>query len=263
MKRYLMLLAVPVGAAFAQLVVVAPDVTSSVISSNSAQLAQWASAIAKYEAQIQNQIEQIEKAKKLIDGQATLLNRVGDWKALADRARTLQLSAAALTADFGVDWKQSTTVANGDASLRFTAGGNFDEVVNVSEQGVKIVSEQRLRRYKAVENLYEDMNATFDKTEGVRKKILDEIAATAAEISKSSTQAETDLLVAKLEGLKAALANVQAVRDEKMQRVLVQQALNASQKEKEELVKESRDTQNSAEELKAMGNVSTGGPSFR
>lgn len=262
MKRVIAFLCLA-EALFGQLVVVAPDVTTSVISSNSAQLAQWAAAIAKYEQQIEHQMEQIEKAKKLLDTQNTLLARVGDWQQVAGRARSLQLRAENLTADFGLKWKQMALVDSGDNTLAYTADGLFDAVSAVSDQGVRVVNEKRLRRYKVIENMYEDMNAMFDQTDEIRRRILDEIASTSADIAKAKNQAEADILRTKLEALKAALANVQSQRDEKMQRLLVQQALHSSQKEKEELLKEARDTVNSAEQLKAIGSVQTGGAGFR
>jgi hypothetical protein len=95
------------------------------------------------------------------------------------------------------------------------------------------------------------------------KDRLQEIADTAADLGNVKTQAEADVLRARLEGLKAALANVQAQRDEKMQRLLVQQAINVSQKEKEDMLKETREAQNSADQIKALGKIATGGSSFR
>jgi hypothetical protein len=249
--------------ASAQLVVAAPDVSASVVTANSAQLAQWATAIAKYEDQILKQIEQIEKAEAMLKMQSTLLLRVGDWKTVASKARAIQLQAKNLTADFGVSWKVATFVDNGNGSLTYTGGRLFDVNLGVTEKGAPLVSEKRLRRYQAVENLYEDVNATFEKTEAPRKQILEEIAEVAAAIADSSTQAETDILLAKLEALKVALANVQSQRDEKMQRMLVQTALNANEREKEEVLKQTSATKNSSDHLSGLGNVKTGGASFR
>jgi hypothetical protein len=252
-----------VVSATAQLVVTAPDVTMSVVASNTAQLAQWATAITKYEAQIQNQADQIEKARELLNLQNTLMGRMGDWEKVSKQAHSIQLSAESLGTDFGVNWKTMTGVNDGATSIGYTANGLFAPSIGVSDKGVKTVAEQRLRRYAAVENMYDDVNSTFDQTEVARKKILKEIAQTAADIAEAKTQAETDILFAKLEALKAALGNVQAQRDEKMQRLLVQHALNASQKEKEDLLKENRDAENSSAELSAMGSVRTGGAGFR
>lgn len=248
----------------AQWAVTDPLLTANVITMNSNQLAQWATAIKKYEDQILHQIEQIEKAKELLSGQNKLIARVGDWKGVIDRARSIQLRADTLTRDFGMNYRNLAIVDYGSDTLQYTAGGAYVPIPTLTRHGIEVeIDETKLRRFHALEKRVDDVDVTLDEIDQERKRILREIARTAEDIATATSQAETDKFFAKLEALKAALMNVQARSEEKIQRALLQQALNDNQEAKEREAAAASAHKSTIAELEALGKAKIGGTSFR
>lgn len=241
-----------------------PIMDANLVTMNSTQLAQWATAIKKYEEQIRNQIQQIDNLKKLGDINSLLNAKVGDWKGVYDQARSIQLSADNLTRNWTVGYDQAVSIDNGQSSIYYTGNGSYValDITTKNGQPAATVKEKDLRRYVTVENLYDNLNDTLKKTEVARTDLLKEIATTSEQIAKASTQAETAKLNAKLDGLKVALANVQAQRNEVMYRLLVQQAMNQSEQQKETDVRAAVDAANANQSLEAIGNTSFGGKTF-
>ena len=62
-------------------------------------LAQWASALAKAETQIQNQLQQIQRADSLLTTQNQIKLGIGDWQSVVTKAQSIQLQAQNLTKD--------------------------------------------------------------------------------------------------------------------------------------------------------------------
>jgi hypothetical protein len=263
MKRFLLLCLIS-APAFGQWAVVDVSTMASVETMNSAQLAQWAEGLKKFEAQIGNQVKQLEEAKKLLNMQNTISSKIGDWQGVLDRARSLQTRVEALTKDVGVNWRLNAVVDYGQPSLGFTGNGTFRALATTTTGGSKvIVDEQELRRYESVERFYGDVNRSFDETEEKRKQILTDIGETAEQLVNAKTQEESAKFYAKLETLKASLSNVQAQRDEKMQRMLVQKALTESVDAKETKVASQVQDESAKETFKAIGKTKVGGSSFR
>lgn len=242
-----------------------PILNGNLITMNASQLAQWAEAIKRYEEQILNQIENIEKLKQLGDIQNAIAGRIGDWKGVYDRARSIQLRSEALGDDFGINYDNAVFVDYGQHSLYYTGSGNFTTLDITTRRGVPAVSvrEQNLRRYTAVENLYDNATGALDTTGQRRDEILAEIASTSEELARAQTQAEADKLKAKMQGLQIALQNVQDQRNEVMQRMLLEHTLNENQRQKEEEVNAAVANANSVDELTSIGQTPIGGTFFR
>lgn len=247
-------------------VVYDPIVDANIISMNASQLAQWATAIKKYEDQILNQLENINRLKQLGNIQNVIAARVGDWQGVYDRAKSIQLTADKLT--------DLSDILNYDNAVYFDTTsdltsyndrGNFAtlDITTVRGRPAVTVNEGRFRRYKTVENLYDTATETLDKTSERRDDILKEIAKTAEDIAAAPTQAEADKLQAKLAGLQIALQQLQSERNEVMQRMLTQRALNENQKDKEAEIRALLDHENAVETFQELSESEFGGAYFR
>src|SRR5581483_1884864 len=111
-------------------------------------LAQWASAISKAETQIQNQLQQIQKADSLLTTQNQIRLGIGDWQSVVAKAQSIQLQAQNLTRDNNQGITASFVVTMGQPSLGYTNHGNFDAVTTTDAFGNPVtVTDDSLKRY--------------------------------------------------------------------------------------------------------------------
>ena len=127
-------------------------------------LAQWASALAKAETQIQNQLQQIQRADSLLTTQNQIKLGIGDWQSVVTKAQSIQLQAQNLTKDNNQGISASFVVTTGQPTLGYTNHGNFDAVPTTDAFGNPVtVSDDSLKRYAAVEAVYEKALTTLSR----------------------------------------------------------------------------------------------------
>lgn len=201
-------------------------------------LTQWASAIAKSETQIQNQLQQLQQAKQLFEVQNQVRLSIGDWQAAVAKAQSPALSAQRLTKDYNGDLGASFVVDNARPALAYTNHGTFTPVATADSFGRTVtVPDTELKRYAAVESVYEKALATLQNTQGESQQLNQEVADTYQEMTKAGiTQQEYEKLRGKIQTLTARQQALQAQRQDALAMIQAQQTLNQNQLAKESAV---------------------------
>ena len=201
-------------------------------------LAQWASALAKAETQIQNQLQQIQRADSLLNTQNQIRLGIGDWPSIVAKAQSIQLQAANLTRDNNQGISASFVVTTGQPSLGYTNHGNFGAVPTSDAFGNTVsVPDDRLKRYAAVEAVYEKALTTLQATETEAQQNNQEIADTYQAMTQAGiTQQEYEKLRGKVQTLSVRQQALQAQRQEALSMIQAEQTINQNQKTKEDSV---------------------------
>jgi membrane-associated HD superfamily phosphohydrolase len=201
-------------------------------------LAQWASALAKAETQIQNQLQQIQRADSLLNTQNQIRLGIGDWQSVVSKAQSIQLQAANLTKDNNQGISASFVVTTGQPSLGYTNHGDFDPVPTSDAFGNSVsVPDDRLKRYAAVEAVYEKALTTLQATETEAGQNNQEIADTYQAMTQAGiTQQEYEKLKGKLQALSVRQQALQAQRQDALSMIQAEQTINQNQKAKEDSV---------------------------
>jgi membrane-associated HD superfamily phosphohydrolase len=220
-------------------------------------LAQWASALAKAETQIQNQLQQIQRADSLLTTQNQIRLGIGDWPSVVAKAQSIQLQAQNLTKDNNQGISASFVVTAGQPTLGYTNHGDFDAVPTTDVFGNSVnVPDDRLKRYAAVESVYEKALTTLQSTETEAQTNNQEIADTYQQMTQAGiTQQEYEKLRGKIQTLSVRQQALQAQRQEALAMIQAEQTINQNQKAKEDTV--TGQTQESAHESVANGLVQT------
>lgn len=201
-------------------------------------LKQWSTAIGKAESQIQNQVQQIEQGRALLTVQNQIHLSMGDWQTPVDKARSSQLSAQNLTNDHNGNLAASFVVDTGTPSLGYTNHGNFNQVATADAFGQPVtVPDGDLKRYAAVENVYEKALVTLQGTQSESQQINQEIADTYQEMTKDGiTQQEYEKLRGKIQTLTVRQQALQAQRQDALAMIQAEETINQNQRAKEQAV---------------------------
>lgn len=220
-------------------------------------LAQWATAIGKAETQIQNQIQQIQQAESLLNTQNLMRLSIGDWRGVVSKAQSIQLQAQNLTKDYNQGIGTSFIVQSGQPSLSYTNHGNFTPVATVDAAGNTVpVADDQLKRYAAVEAVYEKALSTLQSTETETQTNNQEIADTYQAMTQPGvTQQEYEKLRGKLQSLATRQQALQAERQDALAMVEAEATIDSNQAAKEQSV--NAQVQESSQEAMAAGLAQT------
>jgi hypothetical protein len=201
-------------------------------------LAQWASALAKAETQIQNQLVQIQRTESLLNTQNKIYLGIGDWQNVVSKAQSIQLQAANLTKDNNQGISASFVVTTGQPTLGYTNHGDYAPVATGDAFGNSVsIPDDRLKRYAAVEAVYEKALTTLQATETEAQENNQEIAdAYQAMTQAGVTQQEFTKLQGKIQTLAVRQQSLQAQRQDALAMIQAEQAINQNQKTKEDSV---------------------------
>jgi len=201
-------------------------------------LTQWASALAKAETQIQNQIQQIQSAESLLNTQNQIKIGIGDWQSIVAKAQSIQLQAANLTKDNNQGIATSFVVAAGQPTLGYTNHGDFNAVATSDAFGNAVsIPDDRLKRYAAVEAVYEKALTTLQGTETEAEQNNQEIADTYQAMTQAGiTQQEYEKLRGKIQTLSVRQQALHAQRQDALSMIQAEQTINQNQKTKEDSV---------------------------
>lgn len=218
-------------------------------------LSQWAAALAKAETQIQNQTQQLQQAKQLNTVQNQIRATMGDWQTVVNKAKSPQLSAQNLTKDYNGNLSASFVVDNAQPALAYTNHGTFTPVATADLFGKPVtVSETDLKRYAAVESVYEKALTTLQSTQGESQQLNQEVADTYQEMTKAGiTQQEYEKLRGKIQTLTVRQQALQAQRQDALAMVQAQQTLNQNQRAKEQAVNGQIQESNHATLVQGLG----------
>ena len=103
-----------------------------------------------------------QQARQLFDVQKQIRATMGDWQTVVNKAKSPQLSAQNLTKDYNGNLSASFVVDNAQPALAYTNHGTFTPVATADLFGKPVtVPETDLKRYAAVESVYEKALATI------------------------------------------------------------------------------------------------------
>lgn len=244
MKPWLLIVGVLAGAtrAFALFgvgdVVYDPINNGVLVETKVETLAQWASALAKAETQIQNQLQQIRKADSLLNTQNQMRLSSGDWRSVVSQAASTQLQAPNLTKDYNQGIGTGFVVNNGQPTLAYNNHGDFGAVVTTDAFGNNVaVPDAQLKRYAAVESVYESALQTLQATETETQQNNREIADTYQAMTQAGiTQQEYEKLRGKLQALSVRQQALQTQRQDALAMVQAEETINRNQQAKEQAV---------------------------
>jgi hypothetical protein len=220
-------------------------------------LAQWASALAKAETQIQNQLQQIQQAESLLNTQNLIRAGIGEWQSVVAKAQSIQLQAQNLTKDNNLGIATSFVVTTGEPTLGYTNHGDYAAVGTTDVFGNTVsVPDESLKRYAAVESVYEKALTTLQSTETETQQNNQEIADTYQQMTQAGiTQQEYEKLKGKIQTLSVRQQELQAQRQDALAMVQTEHTINQNQKAKEDAA--SDQTQESAHQSVANGLAQT------
>ena len=220
-------------------------------------LAQWASALTKAETQIQNQLQQIQKADSLLSTQNQIRLGIGDWQSVVAKAQSIQLQAQNLSKDNTQGISTSFVVTTGQPTLGYTNHGDFDGVATTDVFGNSVtVPDDSLKRYAAVESVYEKALTTLQSTETEALQNNQEIADAYQQMTQTGiTQQEFEKLRGKIQTMSVRQQALQAQRQDALSMIQAEQTINQNQKAKEDNV--NGHAQESAHEAVANGLAQT------
>lgn len=171
-------------------------------------IAQWAEAIKRYEDQISNQLQQIQKAKELLDVQNQLRVTIGDWQGVVARAQSIKLQADNLSKNYSANVTNRLVLDYGNPALSQTDPFGRSFVIRPEV----ITREERIRAVAA------EAYKTLQDTDKEATEISAEIADAYKRMTQSGiTQQEFEKLNAKVQALQARLNSVAMQRDSAIQ----------------------------------------------
>jgi division protein CdvB (Snf7/Vps24/ESCRT-III family) len=220
-------------------------------------LSQWATAIAKAETQIQNQIQQIQRAESLLNTQNQMRLSIGDWRTVVTKAESIQLQSSNLTKDYNQGMGTSFVVNYGQPTLTYNNHGNFSAVVTIDAFGNNVsVPDAQLKRYAAVETVYENAMTTLQATATETQQNNQEIADTYTAMTQAGiTQQEFEKLRGKLQALSVRQQALQTQRQEALAMIQAEDTINRNQQTKEQAT--SAQVQQSSQNAVANGLAQT------
>ena len=216
-------------------------------------LAQWATALPRRRPRSKTSSSRSRGRSSL----STPKTR-SDWgsatgKASSPRPRASQLQAQNLTKDNNQGISASFVVTTGQPTLGYTNHGNFDAVPTTDAFGNPVtVSDDSLKRYAAVEAVYEKALTTLQSTETEAQQNNQEIADTYQQMTQAGiTQQEYEKLRGKIQTLSVRQQALQAQRQDAFSMIQAEQTINQNQKTKEDAV--TGQAQESAQEAVVNG----------
>lgn len=218
-------------------VVYDPVVDGAIVETRIETLTQLAEQMKKFEAQIENQMKQIDEAKKLFSLQNEVRTEIGDWQGVLDRAKSIQLSAQNIT-DVSADTKVTglLTLDYGQPGLDRTVVGGTAQITTKDAFGSPVsLTAQQSNRFLATDNAFTHFFDVYNKTDKSINDTRAELATTYDDMNKPGlTQADFTKLATKAEALTARLNSLNAQRTQASEALKAQEAANENQKAKED-----------------------------
>ena len=233
------LAAVPTTPAFALFgfgdIVFDPTIHGWNLVHESRELIHWAEEIKKFEDFVAEQVATIEK---ITDLKASLTTRMGDWKGVYDRAVSLRNGAENLRARVGGEFSVVAIADVGTPALLYSNHGLYQPLSPVTAYGTAVaVEDNRLKRYRSVFALHEDLEKSLAAATEEIAAVLTEIAATSREIIEADNQEKLAKLQEKKSTLQLRWQELQRQLDTKLQLLTVQARVNDNRAQLEREVK--------------------------
>lgn len=199
---------------------------------------QHAIELAQYVEMVGNQVEQISLLTSQLGQVTAYVDAFGDPSKLlnitgADEViKQLQLPPA------GRPLGDLQKTSSGAASLKNTSGGLFRPIESIDINGVQIPRHEELyRKYGALEDTESNYRTVHEESAARIRTLKENISETTRALQSATTDAEVQKLQGTLASQNAQLAALQGEAQDAATQVLVQDALNRNDAEKQEEVR--------------------------
>jgi len=206
---------------------------------------QHAIELAEYVEMVSNQVEQINLLTSQLEQVTAYTDAFGDPSSLLKIAGADQVIGQLKLPSSGQLLGDLQKSSSGAASLTNTSGGVYRPVESINFNGVEIPRHEELyRKYGAVEDTETNYRTVQEESADRIKALKENIADTTSALQSATTDAEVQKLQGTLASQNAQLAALQGEVENAALQVLVQDALNRNNAEKQE---EARREKNAAE----------------
>ncbi|MFT3992221.1 MAG: hypothetical protein QM680_12510 [Luteolibacter sp.] len=206
---------------------------------------QHATELAEYVEMASNQVEQISLLTSQLNEAAAQTKALGDPASLLKITGADEVIGRLKLPSIGQLPGDLQKSASGSKSLTNTGDGLFRPIENISINGVEVPRNGELyRKYGALEETQSNYQAVREESDKRISGLKEDIGETTAALQAATTDAEVQKLQGTLASQNAELVSLQDEADRAATQVLVQDALNRNDAEKQA---EARREQNAAE----------------
>jgi hypothetical protein len=190
--------------------------------------------IVKFKKMIGNQVEQIDLLSSQLQQVTAYTKAFGDPSSLLKIAGADQVISQLRQQSSGQLLSDLQRSSSGTSSLTNTSGGQFRPVENIEINGVEIPRHEELyRKYGALEDTEANYRTVHEASAARIQTIKENISNTTAALQSATTDAEIQKLQGTLASQNAQLSALQGEVQNAAVQVIVQDALNRNDAEKQ------------------------------
>lgn len=206
---------------------------------------QHAIELAQYVEMVSNQVEQISLLTSQLNEVTAYVDAFGDPSSLLNITGANEVIGQLRLPSSGQLLGDLQRSSSGTASLTNTGGGLFRPIESIEISGVEIPRHEELyRKYGALEDTETNYRTVHEESAARIQALKENIGETTTSLQSATTDAEVQKLQGTLASQNAQLAALQGEVENAAIQVLVQDALNRNDKEKQA---EARREKNAAE----------------
>lgn len=196
---------------------------------------QHATELAQFVEMVGNQVEQISLLTSQLNEVTAYVDAFGDPSSLLNITGADQIISQLRLPSSGQLLGDLQRASSGTASLANTSGGLFRPIESIRIDGVEIPRHEDLyRRYGALEDTGANYRTVDDESAARIRTLKDNISETTTALQSATTDAEVQKLQGTLASQNAQLTALQGEAQNAAIQVLVQDALNRNDKEKQQ-----------------------------
>lgn len=198
--------------------------------------------VAKYVEMIAHQVEQINLLTSQLQQVTAYVQAFGNPALLLQITGADQIIRQLQQGPTGRLLGDLQQTASGIESLRYTADGLYRSIETISVSGVEVPrSEDLYRKFGALENTAENFRIVHEETTSRVQSLKRDISGTTTALQAATTDAQVQKLRGVLASQQAELSALQAEVQQAASQVLVQDALNRNDGEKQRQARQEQD----------------------
>lgn len=203
---------------------------------------QHAIEVGKYVEMISNQVEQINLLTSQLQQVTAYVEAFGDPASLLQITGADAIAGQLKQASKGQLLGDLQQAASGGESLRNTANGLYRPIENITIHGVEVPrSEDLYKKFGALENTTANYQTVHEESAGRIQSLKQDIGGTVTALQSATTDAEVQKLQGVLASQNAQLSALQAEVQHAASEVIVQDAMNRNDAEKQEQAQREKD----------------------
>ncbi|MGC4015091.1 MAG: type IV secretion system protein [Luteolibacter sp.] len=198
--------------------------------------------IAKFKEMIDKQVKQIDLLTSQLDQITAYVDAFGDPSSLLNITGTDKIISQLRLPSSGQLLGDLQRASSGATSLTNTSGGLFRSIESINISGVEVPRHEELyRKYGALEDTETNYRTVHEESADRIKTLKEDISDTTRALQSATTDAEVQKLQGTLASQNAQLTALQGDVQNAATQVLVQDALNRNDEEKQEQARREKD----------------------